>query len=336
MKKMFTTAVLTAAFALTMSATAFAGQWQQNSTGWWWQEDDGSYPQDTWRWLDGNNDGLAECYYFDSNGYMLAGTSVNGYQLDSNGRWVQDGAVQYQQASAPENAAMAALRAATEKSKSMTAIDTDMLMNMQISMEGLTLDMNMNGNMKMKDIYSDSMEYLMDMNLNLLGETVHMNYFYTGGYGYYDIDGEKMKIPMDMATAMESAQTASLVTEDDLSYIQDASMTDNGNGTYTIYFTANGAKLNQMVQSVFGTMGSEYADLGSSVSFDTYKGEMTLDTAGNSIQEKALMDMTVNYEGSSMTYHMYVECNINNPGQPVNFTLPSTDGYPDITQTQVQ
>ena len=334
MKKLFTAAALTAAFALSMSATAFAGQWQQNSTGWWWQEDNGSYPQSTWRWLDGNGDGLAECYYFDSNGYMVSNTSVDGYQVDADGRWIQDGTVQYAQAQTEESDAMAALRAATQKSQGMSSIDTDMFMNMQISMEGLTLDMNMDGNMKMKDVNSQNMEYIIDMNLNLLGEMVHMNYFYTGGYGYYDIDGEKMKIPMDMTTALESAQTSSLINEDDLSYIQDVSMVDNGNGTTTIYYTADGTKLTQMVQSVLGTMGTDYADLGGSISFDTYKGEMTLDGNGNSIQEKALVDMTVNYEGSSMAYHMYVECDINNPGQPVNFTVPSTDGYPDITQVQ--
>ncbi len=334
MKKWLKTAALSAVFALSVSATAFAGQWQQNTDGWWWQEDDGSYPQNTWRWLDGNSDGLAECYYFDSNGYMVTNTSVNGYQIDLNGRWVQDGAVQYLQIQTPENGALEALRAATEKSQAMTSIDTDMFMNMQIGMEGLTLDMNMNGNMKIKDIYSDNMEYIMDMNMNLLGETLHMNYFYTGGYCYYDIDGDKMKIPMDMTTAMNSAQTSSLISEDDLSYIQDVSMTDNQNGTFTIYYTADGDQLTQMVQSVFGTMGSEYADLGSSVSFDVYKGEMTIDASGNATQEKALVDMTVNYDGTPMTYHMYVECNINNPGQAVSFTLPSTDGYQEITQAQ--
>lgn len=63
-----------------MSISAMAGQWQQSSSGWWWQNDDGSYPINTWQWIDGNNDGVAECYYFDENGYIL----VNGITPDGD------------------------------------------------------------------------------------------------------------------------------------------------------------------------------------------------------------------------------------------------------------
>ena len=70
MKKKFMTLALTAAMAASMGMTAFAGQWVQNTTGWWWQEDNGSYPVSQWKWLDGNKDGIYECYAFDSNGYI--------------------------------------------------------------------------------------------------------------------------------------------------------------------------------------------------------------------------------------------------------------------------
>lgn len=62
MKKKIMTLALTAAMAASMGMTAFAGQWVQNTTGWWWQEDNGSYPVSQWKWLDGNNDGIYECY----------------------------------------------------------------------------------------------------------------------------------------------------------------------------------------------------------------------------------------------------------------------------------
>ena len=72
MKKKFMTLALTAAMAASMGMTAFAGQWVQNTTGWWWQEDNGSYPVSQWKWLDGNKDGIYECYSFDANGYMYS------------------------------------------------------------------------------------------------------------------------------------------------------------------------------------------------------------------------------------------------------------------------
>ena len=88
MKKKIMTLALTAAIAASMGMTAFAGQWVQNTTGWWWQEDNGSYPVSQWKWLDGNNDGIYECYAFDSNGYMYADTTTpDGYTVNKEGAW---------------------------------------------------------------------------------------------------------------------------------------------------------------------------------------------------------------------------------------------------------
>lgn len=73
----------------------FAGSWKNDSRGYWWQNDDGSYPVNCWQWLDGNQDGISECYYFDGNGYMLANTiTPDGYQVKGDGAWTVDGTVQ--------------------------------------------------------------------------------------------------------------------------------------------------------------------------------------------------------------------------------------------------
>ena len=67
-KRMVKQAVMLAmAAAMTVGAatTAMAAEWKQDTKGWWWQEDNGSYPTSQWKWLDGNKDGIAECYYFD-------------------------------------------------------------------------------------------------------------------------------------------------------------------------------------------------------------------------------------------------------------------------------
>ena len=67
----------------------------QNTTGWWWQEDNGSYPVSQWKWLDGNKDGIYECYAFDSNGYMYADTTTpDGYTVNKEGAWTIGNSVQ--------------------------------------------------------------------------------------------------------------------------------------------------------------------------------------------------------------------------------------------------
>ena len=61
---------LAAAMALGSTMTAFAGQWMEDDVGYWWQEDDGSYPVDTMKWIDADGDTVSEGYYFDENGYV--------------------------------------------------------------------------------------------------------------------------------------------------------------------------------------------------------------------------------------------------------------------------
>ncbi|SET46536.1 hypothetical protein SAMN04487771_101947 [[Clostridium] aminophilum] len=80
------TSVLFTAFS---SFTAFAGQWKQDAKGWWWDNGDGTYPVSTWQWIDVNNDHVAECYYFNQDGYLLTNTTTpDGYAVNADGQWV--------------------------------------------------------------------------------------------------------------------------------------------------------------------------------------------------------------------------------------------------------
>ena len=89
--------LISAAFIVLMSITAFAGTWKQDAKGWWWDNGNGTYPKSCWQWCDGNNDGIAECYYFDENGYCLQNcTTPDGYQVNADGAWVDSGGVKTQ------------------------------------------------------------------------------------------------------------------------------------------------------------------------------------------------------------------------------------------------
>lgn len=58
--------------------------WQQDRTGWWYQNADGSYPKSTWQLING------KYYYFNERGYMLSNTTTpDGYKVDSSGAWIQ-------------------------------------------------------------------------------------------------------------------------------------------------------------------------------------------------------------------------------------------------------
>ena len=102
--------VLGAAFVMTATITipVFAGTWVQDLarpanqggiSNWWYRNDDGSYPSNTWTWLDGNRDGVSECYRFDANGWLYVSTKIDGFDVNDSGAWLVNGTVQTKKSS---------------------------------------------------------------------------------------------------------------------------------------------------------------------------------------------------------------------------------------------
>ena len=75
--------------AAAMPLTAWASAWQQTSGRWWYQMDGGKYPVNGWMWIDGDRNGIAECYYFDQAGYLLTNTvTPDNCRVNQSGAWV--------------------------------------------------------------------------------------------------------------------------------------------------------------------------------------------------------------------------------------------------------
>lgn len=97
---------LAAAMVVGTTSTALAGEWKRHKYyGWWYEESDGSYPTNQWKWLDKDGDGALECYYFKEDGYIateqgenMPGINVtpDGYTVNYDGQWVVNGLVQMQ------------------------------------------------------------------------------------------------------------------------------------------------------------------------------------------------------------------------------------------------
>ena len=43
----------------------YAGNWKKDNKGWWYQENDGTYPKDDYKYVN------EQWYYFDQEGYMV-------------------------------------------------------------------------------------------------------------------------------------------------------------------------------------------------------------------------------------------------------------------------
>lgn len=83
-------------FVFLLSGTAQA-DWVkgESKNAWWFDFGNGDYFKSSWQWIDGNQDGIAECYCFDENGWMYENTTTpDGYTVNENGAWTINNVVQ--------------------------------------------------------------------------------------------------------------------------------------------------------------------------------------------------------------------------------------------------
>ena len=95
MKKVLKVTAVAALLSLGLAFSSYAGQWKQgagaNAGKWWYDEENGTYAMNGWRWIDGNGDGIAENYCFDQNGWLYVSTETPDKKtVDANGARTQD------------------------------------------------------------------------------------------------------------------------------------------------------------------------------------------------------------------------------------------------------
>lgn len=96
MKRKIIAAAAAAALSMLCTMTVFAGQWQQDSKGWWYSYDNSGYAAGKWEEINGKS------YYFDNSGYMLSNTTTpDGYLVGPDGAWIKNNQQQTAKASKP-------------------------------------------------------------------------------------------------------------------------------------------------------------------------------------------------------------------------------------------
>ena len=83
MRKRIAVAVLAGTLSLACTVPAFADQWRKDNRGWWYQLNDGSYPQSSWKQING------KWYYFFEDHTMAVSQYINSYYVGKDGAWIQ-------------------------------------------------------------------------------------------------------------------------------------------------------------------------------------------------------------------------------------------------------
>lgn len=92
MRKSLKVLVLVGVLSIASTFTSLAS-WEQVGTQWKYSENNG-YVSNGWYWLDGDSNGVAECYYLDVNGILAVSTTVESYTVNENGAWTVNNVVQ--------------------------------------------------------------------------------------------------------------------------------------------------------------------------------------------------------------------------------------------------
>lgn len=96
--------------AICLNQSAFAGQFFYDDGVKKYLDDNGQIAKG-WRWIDDNNDNIAECYRFGEDGEIATASKFKGKDINAEGQWVVNGVVQriYKYSGRPLYSANAAL-----------------------------------------------------------------------------------------------------------------------------------------------------------------------------------------------------------------------------------
>lgn len=76
-------ALITLAMTMLFAFPAMA-DWKLNNTGWWYENDNGTYPANAWQEING------EWYFFDGRGYMAENQWIGNYYVGSDGAMLKN------------------------------------------------------------------------------------------------------------------------------------------------------------------------------------------------------------------------------------------------------
>lgn len=335
MHKLLKLISVTALLSISITTTAFAGTWKQNDQGQWWQEDDHTYPKSAWEWIDSNDDGMAECYYFDENGYLLTGTTTpDGYAVDESGAWMDQGVIR-QKASSPFAAnkmneeGLRLYQDADQKSSQLKGMDIKAKAQFNLNYNGENLPFTTDILMKYHDLSNPNMEFLISIAVDMMDEDLSKaTIFYTNGCYYMDGGkNSKYKYKVDYSEIADQLKDVNFAYH--LSnYLDNMQVANDQNGNKVLFYSTNQKDLDSYIKTLYDEIMPylSYFD----IQINQLNGKAVISPEGYFLKEVITANVALSYEGETIEMETKFDIDYNNPGQPVTIQFPSTEGYEEF------
>lgn len=334
MKKMIKLFAIVSLLSIFMASTAQAGTWKLDDHGWWWQDRDKSYPSSTWKWIDSDGDGMAECYYFDENGYLLTGaTAPDGSTVNESGAWTDEGIVR-QKAANPSVArnmkqkGMALYQKADQISSQMPGLDIDAHVQMKFSYDFMEIPVSMNTQLKYHDLNTPNMEFLSLTNINTMGMSKSETSFYTNGCYYSDM-GTYEKYRMNIGyEELTKNLTIGGLTGQFGEFLDNVQIADGEGGNKILLYSSKAEGLEKYLTNFYKEVWPPL--IGSDFKINQISGKAVISPEGYFTKELISISMTMTEDDETMGLYMNMNLDYNNPGKTVSIEFPSKEGFQEV------
>ena len=220
---------------------------------------------------------------------------------------------------------------AIKKNQELSSMDMSSVVKMTMSQGEETIDVDVDMDIQMADVNTDKMKYVAKGSTSLMGQSIETSMFYTDGYYYMDMMGQKMKYAMDMDKLMEQVKQTTDNGNLNVEYMKDIQAKKDGDTTI-LTFSADPAKMDSYMKEMMESMGGMMPGMDTAqFTIKTVEGDLTLNKEGYYTNMKMTMDMDMTMEGQTVTVNLDGDVGIADPGQPVDVPVPNVAEYTDMT-----
>ena len=128
---------------------------------------------------------------------------------------------------------------AIKKNQELSSMDMSSVVKMTMSQGEETIDVDVDMDIQMADVNTDKMKYVAKGSTSLMGQSIETSMFYTDGYYYMDMMGQKMKYAMDMDKLMEQVKQTTDNGNLNVEYMKDIQAKKDGDTTILTFSAIN-------------------------------------------------------------------------------------------------
>ena len=231
-----------------------------------------------------------------------------------------------------EKTARELVESACQKFENVDAYDASIEYDITMNMQGMTMTMPVVANVKITDANTEKAVSDVQMSMELMGQKVDMRIYMENGWAYYDMLGMQYKTGISEAEAEYSNMINCLVAQTDYSYLDNAELVKNEDGTKTVVIELDEELANEIGKAASGMVSA--AGTGEDVEINNVKYEYIIDKNENLVKINMACDMAMTVQGIAVDADMVATLSFNAFGDDVTVTAP--DGYLDFEEAVIE